>query len=63
MAERITVTIETGTSAFGDEPASELARILFEVATRMQDGDLDTIPVIDRNGIIVGSVKVQRLRK
>lgn len=62
MAERITITIETGNAAFDDEPASEVARILFAVATRIQDGITDDIPVMDSNGITVGSVKIQRMR-
>jgi hypothetical protein len=62
MAERITITIETGNSAFDDQPATEVARILFEIATSIQDGITDAIPVMDINGITVGAVKIQRMR-
>jgi len=63
MSERVVIVIETGTSAFNDQPATELARILFDVATRIQDGEVDGVPVMDANGVSVGSVKLQRMRK
>lgn len=59
MAVQITIEIETtGNAAFEDAPASEIARILRELAKRMEDGDFpegDT-PVRDINGNRCGSV-------
>lgn len=64
MAERITITIETGNAAFEDAPASEVARILRGLAERFEDaGDLDGCPVRDINGNTVGTVKVGTIRR
>lgn len=64
--ERITITINTGNAAFDDEPATEIARILREIAASMerdgtpslvelQDG---TFLVRDINGNKCGEVDI-----
>lgn len=63
MAERITITIETGNSAFDDGPMTETARILREVADRMEgDGILGNRNLFDHNGNRVGQVSITSIR-
>lgn len=45
---------ETGNSAFDDAPASEIARILREIASRVEDQGVGDGNVIDGNGNSVG---------
>jgi hypothetical protein len=62
MSERITITIETGNSAFDDGPMTEVARILRELANKMKnDGILQDARLFDHNGNSVGWVRIERL--
>lgn len=65
MAERITVTIETGTSAFDAAPATEIARMLRAAAGDFErdGGPYGSGSLFDSNGIKAGHVKVQRMRE
>lgn len=56
--EKVEITIETGSAAFADEPATEIARILRKVAERFErDGALpDGMPLQDVNGNTCGRV-------
>ena len=58
MAERFTIVIETRGAAFADTPASEVARILREMADRMEDRGIFPVPR-DINGNKCGSVKTE----
>ncbi len=49
------LTIETDSAAFDDAPASELSRILRDLASRIEDGDFP-VKVYDANGNAVGVV-------
>jgi len=59
--ERVTIVIETGTSAFEQEPATEIADILERIAAQVRDGQ-DVIKVLDCNDIEVGSFSIRRVR-
>lgn len=48
-----TLTIKTENEAFGDSPAHEVARILRQIANRLEDGT-DSAKVMDVNGNSVG---------
>jgi hypothetical protein len=62
MAEQITITIQTGNAAFEDAPASEVARILRDLADRFEnEGALDATPLRDHNGNKVGVVRIEPL--
>lgn len=50
------IEIDTANDAFADQPATELARILREIAERVEAGDLPEFPVRDANGNTVGRV-------
>jgi hypothetical protein len=52
----LTLAIETGNAAFEDYPGPELARILRNLASRLERGDVldGTRPLFDRNGNRVG---------
>jgi hypothetical protein len=59
--ERITITIETGNAAFADRPATEIARILSELASDISGGGLeDGKKLRDTNGNWCGIVRVQK---
>lgn len=57
MAERITIIIETGNSAFDDFPNTEVARILRSMANRIEETGKLPAPC-DFNGNRCGSVSV-----
>ncbi len=66
MAERITIEIATDNDAFTDAPASEIARVLLEVARGFRDGDIlpaagECRRIKDANGNTCGCVRVSRL--
>ena len=55
MSERITISIDTGNAAFNDEPATEIARILRDLAARFEaGGDLTSTLLRDINGNVCG---------
>ncbi|MCX7271609.1 MAG: hypothetical protein NTV19_00010 [Burkholderiales bacterium] len=55
MAEIWYVQIETGNAAFDDSPATEIARILRDLARRFEEGGVDSEAVLrDINGNKVG---------
>lgn len=54
--EKIIITIDTVNSAFDTDPATEVARILRDIAKDMEGGYVPT--VFDTNGNRVGSVKI-----
>jgi hypothetical protein len=57
--ENITITIETGNSAFDDEPATEVARILLKLAGEFQlFGHSQFSKLYDLNGNPCGRVIV-----
>lgn len=59
MKNRFTLTIETDNAAFDDAPASEIARILRQLANDMeQDGAPPSRFLFDANGNRVGVVDV-----
>ena len=56
--EKITITIETGNAAFGDDPAFEVSRILSTIIDDLGWG-LESRKLRDINGNIVGSVVIE----
>ena len=58
------IAIRMENAAFGDQPEQEMARILSELAARLENGYLDltdegdSIPLRDHNGNKVGSAEV-----
>jgi hypothetical protein len=57
--EDVTITINCGNAAFGDEPEVEVARILRAMADEMTDrGVIYDRPITDLNGNKVGELKV-----
>lgn len=60
MAERITIVIETGNAAFEDYPMGEVARILHDLAERMESRD-EPHALRDANGNRCGTVSVEDL--
>lgn len=60
MTERHTIVIETSGAAFDDAPASEIARILREMADRIESHGLLPVPR-DVNGNKCGTVSVQQI--
>lgn len=55
--EQMIITINTGNAAFDDEPATECARILREMADRLESTGIPPVPR-DINGNKCGSVEV-----
>lgn len=53
--DRITITINLGGSAFGDDPYLEVSRILKELSKKFNDGD-EPCKVMDINGNSVGTI-------
>lgn len=53
-----TLEIDTGNAAFADAPATEIARILREVARTLEDGGYTAKLLHDVNGNCVGSWRV-----
>jgi len=61
MAERITITFETGNAAFDDSPTEEIARILCRIADDLRDNG-DTSEIIhDGNRDPVGTVRINSI--
>lgn len=60
MAERHTIIIETRGAAFDDAPATEIARILREMAQRIEFQGIFPVPR-DINGNICGSVSFEEI--
>lgn len=59
MTERVHIELTTGNAAFSDEPASEIARILRELADRIESGmATDETPLRDINGNRVGFCRI-----
>lgn len=59
MAEQFTLEIETGNAAFSDGPATEIARILRDLAARLERGDFnDEMHLRDYNGNRVGRARL-----
>lgn len=56
--ERFTVTIHTGNAAFDEAPATEIARILSDLAKRLENNGLVDGPLRDINGNTVGGVVI-----
>lgn len=54
---RFSLTVDMGNAAFDEAPSPELARILRDVATRVEDGEREGA-VRDVNGNKVGTFKV-----
>ncbi len=64
----IRITISTGNAAFDNRESSETARILREIADRLDDAawmipTIDHNPLYDVNGNRVGAIKVRHGRK
>ncbi len=58
--ERITIVIETGNAAFDDSPASEIARILRELAEKFEQyGGRQFEKLYDVNGNRCGSIDIR----
>lgn len=61
--ENITISIETGNAAFADSPASEIARILRDLAKRFErDGASSCLTLRDINGNRCGRVAIQAVQ-
>ena len=61
MAELWTITIETGNAAFDDSPATEVARILRDLAAVFARQGIPGEKLYDYNGNPVGTVTLQHL--
>lgn len=59
MAERITITIETGNAAFDDGPASEVAEILRNLSKVFARQGIPGEFLRDSNGNKCGTVRIQ----
>lgn len=60
--ERVTITLETGNAAFEDAPATEIARILRDLADLIESGmGTDETPLRDINGNRVGVCTIESL--
>jgi hypothetical protein len=61
MAERITITFETGSAAFENSPTEEIARILCRIADDLRDNG-DTSEIIrDANGDAAGTIRIDSI--
>lgn len=61
MSEKITITIETGNAAFDDAPATEVGRILRDLADRFEFNGVVPQHLRDINGNTVGTVLIKEL--
>lgn len=61
MAERWTITIETGNAAFDDEPAREVARILQDLAKTFARDGIPPQRLRDGNGNTCGNVTLKHM--
>lgn len=57
--DKITITIHTTNDAFGTYPNLQVARILENLANRLQSGGSMPTKLIDYNGNVVGTVEVE----
>lgn len=55
---KATLTISMDNAAFGDDPAAELARILRDLADRVERVNPENISVRDANGNKVGELTI-----
>ena len=61
MSQRLTIVIDTGNAAFGEEEGHlEVARILRAMAERMESHGILPVPK-DHNGNVCGSVTVEEV--
>lgn len=63
MSQRLTIVIDTGNAAFGEEDGHthlEVARILRAMAERMESHAILPVPK-DHNGNVCGSVTVEEV--
>lgn len=58
--ENITITIETSGAAFDETPASEIARILRQLATRFERDGIPAEKLYDVNGNACGRCIVEK---
>ena len=60
MSETWNIWLETGNAAFEDEPATEIARILRDLADKFDRGEAhgDSMPLRDINGNRCGAVVI-----
>lgn len=59
MTSKVTITINTEKDAFNSEPSQELARVLRELADKIeQDTEVKSRWIRDINGNIVGQLAV-----
>jgi len=58
--ERITITIDTGNAAFDDTPATEIGRILREIAENFESFGVGGGDILDVNGNVCGNVNIAR---
>lgn len=61
--EGIEILISTDNAAFEDSPASEVARILRELAERFEDDGIPPARLRDVNGNTCGTVEVRPFRR
>jgi len=61
MAEKITIVIETGNAAFDDSPATEVGRILKDLADKFQYSGVVIGTLRDINGNRVGTVNIEQV--
>jgi hypothetical protein len=55
----VAIIVQTGNAAFADHPATEVGRILHEVAnTFIRENELRPRPLRDINGNVCGEIKV-----
>lgn len=55
----LTIQFDTDNAAFGDEPEWETARLLREVATRLETSNDYEGPIRDANGNTVGTYRFE----
>lgn len=58
--ENITITIATGGAAFEDAPASEIARILRQLANRFERDGIPAEKLYDANGNACGRCTIEK---
>lgn len=58
--ENITITLETGNAAFGDAPATEIARILRQLAGRFERDGIPPEKLYDANGNACGRCTIEK---
>jgi len=61
MAERITITFETGNAAFENSPTEEIGRILCRIADDLRDYGYTSEMIHDANENTVGTVRIDSI--